>query len=440
MLLNQWLSSVADAGRDLLSRKDKSITQKTLADYCADLMSNKGEALGTAIANEVARAYQEADDEHKLAFFQHLLSHYSPDPDAVIESAHQYRKHPDYDHYVALSEAVEAPRQKLFKRLNMATRGTEVIVALRRDFLRLVKKHPELKPIDFDLLHLLKSWFNRGFLTLAEIDWRTPAVVLEKLIEYEAVHSMSGWDDLKKRLGPNRRCYAFFHASLPDEPLIFVEVALVNGLADAIEPLINPSVEEMTQPQNTDTAIFYSISNCQSGLAGISFGNFLIKQVVMELKKELPKLRQYATLSPIPTFNRWLTAELSNKQSDILTTDMRSTLTLMNESDWLHREEHCQHLKPVLMHLCAHYLVHAKKHQKPYDPVTRFHLGNGARIERLNWLGDTSEKGIQQSAGLLVNYFYDIDQVEKNHEVFVNQGKIAQSKAFQLLFNGTKVK
>ncbi|MFT2110016.1 malonyl-CoA decarboxylase [Marinomonas sp. 2405UD68-3] len=428
MLLNKWLNSVADVGREMLSRKDGSRSSKTLEDYCADLMSNKGEALGTALANEVALSYQATDDDAKLRFFHHLLEQYSPNPDAVIEFANAYRDEPNYETYVALSEAIEAPRQKLFKRMNMATKGTEIIVALRRDFLRLVKHHPELKPIDFDLLHLLKSWFNRGFLTLAEIDWNTPAVILEKLIEYEAVHFMSGWDDLKKRLGPNRRCYAFFHASLPNEPLIFVEVALVNGLANSIHPLIDPDPVSTTVEKPLDTAIFYSISNCQSGLAGISFGNFLIKQVVMELKKELPELSQFATLSPIPTFRRWLSNELETKNSPYLTHNIRSVLSLLNEAGWSTSQEHCTLLRPVLTKLCAQYLVNAKKSGKPYDPVTRFHLGNGARIERLNWMGDKSTKGLEQSAGLLVNYFYAIDEVEKNHEAFVNKDTIVHSK------------
>ncbi len=436
MLLNKWLSSVADAGREMLSGKEGSRAPKTLEDYCAELMSNKGEALGTAIANEVALSYQATDDEAKLQFFHHLLEKYSPNPDAVIEYANAYREEPNYDTYVALSEAVEAPRQKLFKRMNMATKGTEVIVSLRRDFLRLVKSHPELKPIDFDLLHLLKSWFNRGFLTIAEIDWNTPAVILEKLIEYEAVHFMSGWDDLKKRLGTNRRCYAFFHASLPNEPLIFVEVALVNGLANSIHPLLDPDSVPIEENKPLDTAIFYSISNCQSGLAGISFGNFLIKQVVMELKKELPELTQFATLSPIPTFRRWLSKELENKNSPYLTHTTRSTLSLLNETDWSNSQEHCELLQPVLMTLCAQYLVKAKKSDKPYDPVTRFHLGNGARIEKINWMGDTSTKGLGQSAGLLVNYFYAIDEVEKNHEAFVNKGTIVHSKEVAKLLQG----
>ena len=428
MLLNKWLSSVADVGREMLSRKNDTRKSKTLEEYCADLMSNKGEALGTAIANEVAAAYQAADDEKKLSFFHHLIDCYSPDPDAVVELANAYRNEPNYESYVALSSAIEAPRQKLFKRMNMATQGTEVIVSLRKDFLRLVKNHPELKPIDFDLLHLLKSWFNRGFLTIAEIDWNTPAVILEKLIEYEAVHFMSGWNDLKKRLGPNRRCYAFFHASLPNEPLIFVEVALVNGLAGSIEPLIDPDPQSEKGDADVDTAIFYSISNCQAGLAGISFGNFLIKQVVMELKKEFPELTQFSTLSPIPSFRRWLSQELDNKESTFLTQSNRSTLSLLSETDWSTSQKHCELLQPVLTKLCAHYIVNAKKANKPYDPVTRFHLGNGARVERLNWMGDKSTKGLSQSAGLLVNYFYAIDEVEKNHEAFVNQGTIAYSK------------
>ncbi|WP_271274307.1 malonyl-CoA decarboxylase [Aliamphritea hakodatensis] len=428
MRLNRLLSSVADAGRELLSRKNTVSPQKDLEDYCAELLTSKGEALGTAIAVEVVNAYRKTDSEAKLSFFQHLIAQYSPSADEVIALAEAYKLDPSFGNFAALNDAVESPRQMLFRRINMAPQGTETIVSLRHDLLSMLKQYPELKPIDYDLQHLLKSWFNRGFLSLEEVSWQTPARILEKLMRYEAVHSMSGWDDLKKRLSHNRRCFAFFHPSLPEEPLIFVEVALVNGLADSVVPLINP--QETTEEIPADTAIFYSISNCQTGLAGISFGNFLIKQVVLELQRELPELKQFATLSPIPGFMRWLDTEVNSGESAAVSEEEQNLLELLNLPDWQKNTTHCEKLEPLLTRLCTYYLTTAKKGRNPYDPVARFHLGNGARIERLNWMGDPSEKGLKQSAGLLVNYFYDISQVEANHESFINDGQVITAKSF----------
>lgn len=431
MRLNKLLGSVAEAGKELLlSKRDKQPVQKPLESYCADLLSSKGEALGTAIAVEVAEAYNLAESDQKLAFFNHLLEHYSPDPEKVFELANQYRLQQDHASFAALNEAIEAPRQTLFRRINMAPQGIRTLVQLRRDLLEWIKTYPQLKPIDYDLQHLFRSWFNRGFLSLKEISWHTSAHILEKLIQYEAVHTMSGWDDLKKRLSKNRRCFAFFHPSLPNEPLIFVEVALVNGLADKVQPLIDPVDPPPEESTSADTAIFYSISNCQQGLAGISFGNFLIKQVVMELKQERPGLNHFATLSPIPGFRKWLRAELQNPESQLIPEQDHQRLAILEEDNWHTDPSTREKLRPCLMKLCQSYLLHAKKSRYPLDPVSRFHLGNGARIERINWMGDNSDNGIKQSAGILVNYYYDIAQVEKNHEAFINDGTIATSKHF----------
>ncbi|SIS93930.1 malonyl-CoA decarboxylase [Neptunomonas antarctica] len=431
MRLNELLNSVAEAGREILSKRDKSLPEKTLETHCANLLSNKGEALGSAFAMAVVIAYRKSNEEEKLKFFYHLLESYSPNPELVIQRANEYKASNDYKAYAALNDAVESPRQMLFRRINMAPNGTETLVELRCDLLRFIKNNPELKTIDYDLSHLLKSWFNRGFLTLEEIRWDSPAVILEKLIKYEAVHYMSGWEDLKKRLGKNRRCYAFFHPSLPGEPLIFVEVALVKGLADSIPPLIDPTLDASISENKTDTAIFYSISNCQAGLAGISFGNFLIKQVVMELKRELPHLTQFSTLSPIPGFLKWLSREQENGDSEFIKETDRDVLSLLGNEHWYQDQEISEAVKPVLMGLCKKYLFHAKRGKLPCDPVARFHLGNGARIERLNWMGDKSANGLDQSAGMLVNYFYEISEVEKNHEAFINDGVIATSKDFK---------
>jgi len=429
MRLNKLFSSVADAGRELLFKSQQVSETRSLQDYCEDLCSNRGEALGTALAREVVEAYDHASNDEKERFFFYLLDAHSADPDEVLNAAKAYKENGDFKAFKALNLAAESPRQNLFRRINLAPGAIKTLVQLRQDLLVAIRKHPTLKPIDFDLQHLFNSWFNRGFLTLEEIDWQTPANILEKLIQYEAVHAMDGWDDLKKRLDTNRRCYGFFHPSLPSEPLIFVEVALVNGIAGDIKPLIDP--DESNDSRGIDTAIFYSISNCQQGLKGISFGNFLIKQVVMELKRELPQLKQYATLSPIPGFKKWLSKELADDNSECFSPESREALSLLDANDWINDPVQVERLESVLQPLCAHYLYHAKRGQGPLDPVANFHLGNGAYIQRLNWLADLSSNGLKQSAGMMVNYRYEIDRVEENHEGFINQGEICISPEFK---------
>jgi malonyl-CoA decarboxylase len=284
---------------------------------------------------------------------------------------------------------------------------------------------PELKLLDADLRHLFASWFNRSFLELRRIDWQSPAAVLEKLIAYEAVHEIKGWDELRRRLAADRRCFAFFHPALPGEPLIFVEVALVNGLATAMPPLLARETDEeaaWAQAAGADTAIFYSISNCQDGLRGISFGNFLIKQVVEELQAEFPQLKRFSTLSPIPGFRRWLMQRLA-EGSDPDTT----LLPELEHDGWWHELAQSERLRPVLMRLCAQYLTRKPLPGSRIDPVARFHLGNGARLERINWLGNTAPRAIQESFGIMVNYLYDHDSIENNHEAFVRDGTIVRS-------------
>ena len=430
MTLNKWLSSVTEAGRELLTNLQSGQPAKGLLELCEDLLSSRGEALGTAIAAAVVEAYKKSSDEQKLQFFEALLEDYAPNPDQVIAAAMAFKETPHFEQLRALDAATESPRKTLYRRINLASGGTKTLVQMRTDLRKLLKQRRDLTAVDYDLKNLLNSWFNRGFLRLEEISWDTPASILEKLITYEAVHSMDGWEDLKKRLGPNRRCYAFFHPSLPDEPLIFVQVALVRGLSDNITPLLHPEEGEQLEP---DTAIFYSISNCQKGLAGISFGNFLIKQVVMELQQELPGLEHFSTLSPIPGFKAWLDEQLASANSPSLSPEQRQVLNALNNQDWHSDDTQQKALKPVLEKLCANYLAVEKKRDMPWDPVARFHLGNGARIERLNWLGDSSEKGLNQSLGMLVNYYYAISEVESNHEQFVNQQRIAMAKGFSKL-------
>lgn len=417
-----FISSIADAGRELLDgRPGRGSKPADIQALCADLITQKGEALGTALACAVVDAYREFDEAQKSTFFTMLLNDFDVDQQVLNDAIKAYQKEPGpvtaYD--VALS--AESMRQRVIRGMNMAPGGTRAVINMREDLLPMLKDQPVLKTVDNDFSHLLSSWFNRGFLELRRIDWSTPANILEKLIAYEAVHEIRDWDDLRRRLDSDRRCYAFFHPALPDEPLIFVEVALVNGLAGSVQELLDDSGERIA-PQKADTAIFYSISNCQKGLRGISFGNFLIKQVVSELRGELPNLKTFSTLSPVPGFGRWLHAMQGKMpQAD-------QVLELIKDQDWQQNQDLVAKLKTPLMQLCAHYLVKEKRRGGPLDGVARFHLGNGARLERINWLGDVSQKGLAESAGLLVNYKYDLANIESNHEALANNGRVVHSK------------
>jgi len=295
--------------------------------------------------------------------------------------------------------------------------------------LRGLKLHPAWSAIDADLLHLFRSWFNRGFLRLERIDWRTPAIVLEKLIEYEAVHAVQGWRDLRRRLEGDRRCFAYFHPQLRDEPLIFIEVALTRGMSAHVQPLLDINAP-VAGPARADTAIFYSITNCQEGLRGISFGNLLIKQVAEDLKSEFPHLKQFATLSPIPGFRRWLDGTEARVRLSVgPNAEQRLAMLAAIETPGWQAGEVPEDLQKLLMRLCAWYLLHARQDAEPLDPVARFHLGNGAALERLNWLGDTSESGMARSAGMMVNYVYRLADVERNHERYFAQHDVVASRA-----------
>jgi len=330
-----------------------------------------------------------------------------------------------------LSRSVEPPRLELLRLLNIAPGGTSAIIRMRELLLQEIKQKPELASLDYDFYHVLSSWFNRGFLQFQQVDWHTPAVILEKLIAYEAVHEIKGWRDLRRRLAEDRRCFAFFHPVLPNEPLIFVEVAFTKGIATKIQPLLslkqNPSGK--TEP---DTAIFYSISNCQDGLKGISFGNFLIKQVVDSISRELPGIKIFSTLSPIPRFTQWLHEEYLRQKSLIFSAE---EIDLLSAEGWHSDTNQRQRLRKKLTRLCAQYLTREKKGNRPYDPVTRFHLGNGAEIEAINWEADLSERGLKESAGFMVNYRYEPSRIIANHEAYVNDGRIAISAKVKKLLD-----
>ena len=385
---------------------------------CDALLAESGEYASTALAREALAGYQTLDALGREQFFDTLAREYSPSPQAVGKTAAAFQADPSADNLARLQAAVESPRKELFRRLNMAADGTAALVEMRRELLKNLRAKPHWRVIDDDLFYLLREWFNRGFLRLERIDWRTSAIVLEKLIQYEAVHAIQGWRDLRRRLEADRRCFAFFHPQLPDEPIIFIEVALTRSMSAHIQPLLD--IGAPVNPGHCDCAMFYSITNCQEGLRGISFGNQLIKQVAEELKREFPHLRRFATLSPIPGFRRWLDQQRREKPKEL------AALARIDETDW-HHGEVSDALQRTLLRLCAYYLVQAKQGQEPLDPVARFHLGNGAALERLNWLGDISESGMQRSAGLMVNYVYWLTEVERNHERYWREGAVAAS-------------
>jgi malonyl-CoA decarboxylase len=339
-----------------------------------------------------------------------------------------------------------SPRIRLLGQFNGLAQGVKFLVDMRAELMALAEKRPYLEKLDEDLCELLRSWFDVGFLDLKRITWETPASILEKLIEYEAVHEIRSWEDLKNRLDSDRRCYAFFHPQMPEEPLIFVEVALVTGISDSIQTLLDQFAPS-EDPDRVDTAIFYSISNCQKGLAGISFGSFLIKRVVDDLARELPNVKNFATLSPLPGFTRWLKNSASGElearlpQSDVkvlrkLTKEGSASKALMKILDtpsWHDDEAVSAALEPILTGLCAHYLVEARKGKRALDRVAHFHLSNGASIERINWLADTSVRGIAQSASMMVNYRYRLGQIERNHEAYTGEGLVTATSAVRKL-------
>ena len=392
------------------------------------LLSERGEASGAVVSRELHEAIRNLAAEDRLKFQRFLATEFTPDTTMLRTAAETYLSAPTAEAAAVLAQAADPPRQELLRRMNMARGGTAALVAMRKEIAGHLRDEPVLKLLDRDLKHLFASWFNRGFLELRRIDWQSPAAVLEKLIAYEAVHEIHGWDDLRRRLAPDRRCFAFFHPALPDDPLIFVEVALVRGLAGAVQPLLVADTDNEAARNSAslaDTAIFYSISNCQDGLRGISFGNFLIKQVVEELKGELPHLTHFSTLSPVPGFRRWLAKRAA------ATNDPEAVLLSHLEADALQGES----MRPLIMRFCATYLTRRASAQEPADPVARFHLGNGARLERINWLGNTDPRGVRESFGVMVNYLYDLETIESNHEAFVNDGAVVRSAEVDALLS-----
>lgn len=395
------------------------------------LLSERGEVSGARVGAELLTAYRNLSASGREAFFDLLAESFIPDPDQVAIAAEAYQRAPSSVTLARLHAATEPLRQELFRRLNLAEGGTEALIAMRRDLLRTLREHPDRSGIDSDLQHLFRSWFNGGFLVLRRIDWRTSAVVLERLIQYEAVHQVQGWDDLRRRLESDRRCYAFFHPALPEEPLIFIEVALTERLSSTVRPLLDPKADVL-DPKLARFAIFYSITHCQEGLRGVSFGSLLIKQVVEDLRRSFPKVKTFATISPIPDFRKWL-AEKANAGAGAADGRVGDFLSRVDSGDIAPTGSSPADIKDELVRLCAYYLTHARKGNLPFDPVARFHLANGARLDRLNWLADVSEAGIRRSFGVMANYVYDLDDLERNHESFAREYHVVASRDIERL-------
>jgi len=411
---------IAERGRTLRERRQ----QQWLAQAAETLYSELGEASGVALARRILERYAALPPQAKLDFLLTLAARFSTDTARLDAAIREYTAHPGPAAAQLLHNAAESRRQEVLRRLNFAPSGTAALLHMREDLLDFLPQHPELGEVDADFEHLFRSWFNRGFLQMRPIDWHTPAVLLETIIRYEAVHEISGWSDLRRRLDPpDRKCFAFFHPTLADDLLIFVEVALTEDVPGAIAPLLADGRTPI-DPRTARTAVFYSISNCQKGLKGVSFGNFLIKQVAAELNRDFPQLRTFVTLSPVPGFMAWLRR----------TGPDMPLLQDLARPHWHADPALAEQLRPVLNDRMAEYLLEAKNGDgRPVDPVARFHLGNGAGIEEVRWLGDTSEKGLSNGAGFMVNYLYDLDNVITNHEAFVKHGTIFASPQVRAL-------
>ena len=406
------------------------------------LMSGLGESNSSSMAHDVIRHYSTLDQDGRIEFYTLLAEKFNPNPKAVLEAAAAYASEANAQNLIKLTRATESPRQELLRRINRAPEGTKTILTIRREILKLLDKRRDLAALDYDIRHLLSSWFNPGFLKMHRVDWNSPALVLEKIIHHEAVHAIDGWDDLRRRLLPDRRCFAFFHPQLPDEPLIFVEVALVSDIPDSIGPLVDKK-SIPSESSKFKTAVFYSISNCEPGLRGVSLGNFLIKRVADQLKAEFPSLKTFVTLSPIPGFVDWISKpiDLTTLEKDTVVAgkfdkalrqiSLKGKTIAQRVADGWIPASATDIEKNSLQTLCAIYLIHFSA-QRSGSPVAKFHLGNGARLYRLNWAADLSKKGLRESAGLMVNYLYDLDEVEENHEKF-NSGEVVRAKSVDKL-------
>ena len=426
MFLKKIINSIADAGKELLNKAlpvQKNL--ETLLELCDDLISYKGVASGIAIAREISEIYLSLSKEDKKKFFLAIDEKFKPNLEAAEKKSLEFIKNKNTNTLKELSSLAEGNRQEFIRRMNMAPNGTAFLVSMREDLLRFVLENSSLADLDEDFRHLFRSWFNPGFLRLERITWDTKAAVLERIISYEKVHKIKDMTDLKRRLEEDRRFYAYFHPVLPDEPLIFVQVAFTQGLGNSVQDLIKPI---MANEPKADTATFYSISNCQQGLMRVTLGNFLIKRVVYEIQQENPKIRHFGTLSPLPGFAEWVNYLEENKLRSILGDEDYEKVKFLRSTDIKIGDPRIIENKKIIKKLTVHYLIKEKVNNKPVNAVTRFHLGNGASIENIVINGNVSDYGYQESFGVMVNYIYHLDKLEKIHEDYISNNHISYSE------------
>ena len=396
---------------NFFSDKKKILSTK---DFINNVALAKGEVSALGYAEFLIQHCEKLDEKELIIFFKLMRENFDISSLELSQAVDEYKVNSNSENLITLMKFSEPKRREIFRRCNGISRGTIRLVNLRKRLLGILKKNPELKAVDYDLVYLFKNWFNRGFLILRPINWETPAHILEKIIAYEAVHEINSWDELRLRLAPkDRRCFAFFHPAMQDEPIIFVEVALMKNIPSKIQDVLEEK-RDFLEPDEANVAVFYSISNCQKGLSGISFGNFLIKQVANDLKFEFNNIKKFVTLSPVPGLRNWI----KNKKPKF-----EMTLEKFKKSEQFLKVE------PSLMNCAGNYFFNSDRSDgMPNDPVARFHLGNGASLEQINYLGDTSLNGLNLSGGLMVNYLYDLDKVEENHEAYTSENKLNISK------------
>jgi len=424
--LKDIISSIADVGQKLFKKSEiKKDNLDSIISLCDDLISNKGAAFGITVARDITDLYQTLSPDNKLLFFKKINEKYKPSHTKVNEAIENYKKTQTDISISKLFNVSEGKRRELFRRLNMSPNGISTIVSLREDLLNILNENKDLQVLDDDLRELFKSWFNPGFLKLTKITWDTKAAILEKIMKYERVHKIKDMDELKRRLGEDRRFFSYFHPALEDEPIIFVQVALTNGLGKSIQEIMKPRSEG---DNKYDTATFYSISNCQEGLSRVTLGNFLIKRVVYELQEELPNIKNFGTLSPIVGFRNWFLTLEENKIKNILGKIPYESISFLKAKDLKIGDIRIASNKDAIIRLVAHYLVN-EKNQKllPLNDVCRFHLGNGAIIDDIVVNANISDVGFERSFGVMVNYLYELKSIEKNHEDYINNKKVIVS-------------
>lgn len=431
--LKEIISSIADVGQKLFNKSNiKKNDLDSILSLCDDLLSNKGAVFGITVARDITSLYQELSNENKFNFFKKLNEKYKPNHTKVGEAIELYTKSQNEKNLSTLFKVAEGKRRELFRRMNMAPNGTSIIVSLREDLLKILNDNKDLVSFDNDLRHLFSAWFNPGFLKLEKITWETKAAVLEKIMKYERVHHINDMNELKRRLGEDRRFFSYFHPALEDEPIIFVQVALTKGLGKSIQEIMKPSGESN---KKYDTATFYSISNCQEGLSRITLGNFLIKRVVYEIQEELPQIKNFGTLSPIPGFAEWF-SYLDENKIKIILGNLQMDLSFLKSSDLKLGDSRILSNKEGMIKLVAHYIINEKNHEGlPINDVARFHLGNGAIVDDIVVNANVSETGFKRSFGVMINYLYELKSIEKNHEDYMNSKKVIFSDKLKNYLN-----